>query len=620
MTQHTHRPAGTADDIGCRNLRWSAALLDGLATAGMDTLVLSPGSRSTPLVIAAQRQPQLRLVPIVDERSAAFFALGVARATGRPVAVLATSGSAPSHWYPAVIEAHEAGIPLVLLSADRPPLLRHWGANQTIDQTRLFGAFVRECHDPGLPLDDADAHKALRALGLRAGSISLGPHPGPVHVNLPFDEPLVPRGDCPPSPSYAAWTTAPGPAGTLPQNAGADPGPNPGPDTWLRKRPEPGSVPGSVSALEPALLRLPPGRGLIVCGPGRFDADFPDALARCAARLGLPLLADPLSGLRFGPQATEVISHYDALLRNDAAADGLRPDWVLRFGRAPVSKRLGQWLQGIPALLVDAAGGWSDPSHDVIRRLCVEPTRFCRGLAERAPHSAPDTGPDTAPTGTPCDWLQRWRAADQRVAAIAKEQLAHAPWCEGHIIRALLAQIPAGEALLCANSMPIRQIDCWSGIRADALHLHGNRGVSGIDGQLSTLAGLDCGGPPTWALLGDLSLLHDLSGLLQASRLRRPILVINNGGGRIFDYLPQHGLPDFERLWRTPMEVDLKALCAPFGLRHRLVQNADQLDQALGDATAALVEIRIDADLSRHVHQTYWGRVASAALTQDVCR
>ena len=366
-----------AVDTGCLNLRWCDALLDGLAAAGMTTLVLSPGSRSTPIVLAAQRRTDVDIVPILDERSAAFFALGVASASGRPVALLATSGSAPAHWYPAVIEASAAGIPLLLLSADRPPRLRHWGANQTIDQTRLFGAFVREQHDPGLPRDDAAALKAIRALGLRAGSVSVAPAPGPVHMNLPFEEPLLPAADCPPDP--------------LPAAAPDDPRP-------CRLATAPGQPPPAPS------LTLPAGRGLIVCGPGRFDDDFPAALSRCARRLGLPVLADPLSGLRFGPDADTVISGYDALLRETQSADALRPDWVLRFGRAAVSKRLGQWLAGIPTILVDPAGGWSDPSHDLVQRLCLAPTAVCTALA------------NTDAIATDPRWRDDWLTADRRTA------------------------------------------------------------------------------------------------------------------------------------------------------------------------------------------------------------
>lgn len=565
----------SAIDTGCLNLRWCSALLDGLIAAGMTTLVLSPGSRSTPVVIAAQRRAEIAIVPILDERSAAFFALGVARASERPVALLATSGSAPAHWYPAVIEASEAGVPLILLSADRPPRLRNWGANQTIDQTRLFGAFVREQHDPGLPREDAAALKAMRALGLRAGSISAAPDPGPVHLNLPFEEPLLPAGDCQPA------TTAPGIP--LPCSLNAVPRQPPG-----------------------APFALPAGRGLIVCGPGRFDADFSAALSRCAHQLGLPVLADPLSGLRFGPDSVSVISGYDALLRNATLASALRPNWVLRFGRAPISKRLSQWLDGIPSILVDPAGGWSDPSHDLVQRHCLTPTAACKALV-----------------GTEADpidhrWRDDWLAADRRSAERASQHLARSPWCEGHIVRTLMARIPAGEALLCANSMPIRQLDTWSGTRTAPLTLFCNRGASGIDGQLSTLAGLNHAGlhdgnRPTWALLGDLSLCHDLSGLLLSARLQRPVIVINNHGGRIFDYLPQHGMPGFKELWRTPVDVDLGALAGTFGLPHSLVRDAADFDRALDDAlkldpAGRLIEAVIDGDLSRDVHIKFWGQ------------
>jgi 2-succinyl-5-enolpyruvyl-6-hydroxy-3-cyclohexene-1-carboxylate synthase len=581
--------ASDAAETGCLNLRWCFALLDGLATAGLDLLVLSPGSRSTPMVLAAQRHLGLDIVPILDERSAAFFALGAARASGRPAALLATSGSAPAHWYPAVIEASEAGVPLILLSADRPPRMRNWGANQTIDQIRLFGAFVRESHDPGLPRQQAAAIKAVRALGLRAGSISLGPSPGPVHINLPFDEPLVPMGDC--------QTDARSPVPTGAQ-ATAD-----HPAFGLAIEARSGGAIG-LTRSRPA-VQLPAGLGLIVCGPGRFNAGFAQALRRCAERQGLPVLADPLSGLRFGPESGPMVSGYDALLRNPHIAAELRPDWLLRFGHAPVSKRLGQWLEAIPTILVDPAGGWSDPNHDVIQRLCVDPETLLETLAD-------------AETSRDATWRGRWLAVDRQVQAFADRFLADAHWCEGHMIRTLIGRIPAGEALLCANSMPIRQLDTWSGNRLSPLGLFGNRGVSGIDGQVSTLAGLNHSGVPTWALLGDLSLCHDLSGLLQARRLKRPILVINNGGGRIFDYLPQHGLPDFQALWRTPVDIDLGQLAASVGLEHARVDTATALDRVLSKAMQSadlpvLIEVLIDGDRSRETHQRFWMRVAQAS-------
>jgi len=573
-------------DQGCINLRWAAALLAGLAAGGVRLLVLSPGSRSTPVVLAAQRSPEIDVIPILDERSAGFFALGAARASGRPVALLGTSGSAAAHWYPAVIEASETGVPLVLLSADRPPALRGFGANQTIDQTRLFGAFAREAHDPGLAGADDAALKAIATLGRRCAAVAAGPRPGPVQINLPFAEPLVPAAGC---------------DQTLPTAVTA----------WAADR---GWPPAATPTAALAPILLPPGRGVLVCGPGLFPSTFAQALHETARRLALPVLADPLSGLRFGPAADGVITQYDALLRNRAAAQRLRPDWVLRFGGAPVSKVLGLWLAGIPALLVDPTGGWRDPSHDVQRRIMADPGPVCAALTS-----------STAPDAT---WAQSWQRADARVRNLAEAHRADAPWCEAHLIRTLLARIPAGEALLCANSLPIRQLDTWSGVRGEPLALHGNRGASGIDGQLSTLAGLSQAGPPCWGLLGDLSAVHDLSGWLLGTRLRRPVIVINNGGGRIFDYLPQQGLPGFEELWRTPVAPDLGALAAAFGMVHRRASDAATLREALANAApasavasadaAALVEVCIDADASRAVHVGFWDKVATDALGADV--
>lgn len=585
-------------DTACVNLHWALALLRGLLAGGLRTLVLSPGARSTPVVAAAQRleaRGRLELVPILDERSAAFFALGAARASGRAVALLATSGSAPAHWYPAVIEAAEAEIPLVLLSADRPPRLRAWGANQTVDQTRLFGGFVREFHDPGPPTDAPAALKAQSALGRRALAVAGAPRPGPVHLNLPFDEPLVPSPDC-----LAAAERV--------LDAGS------GPRAAAAAAPAPAAASGGLP-LDP----WPAGPGVIVCGPGTVPAGeaaagagtTAAALRDCAERLGLPVLADPLSGLRAAADGPWM-SNYDALLRNPGAARALRPAWVLRLGRAPVSKTLGRWLEGIPSILAAPGGAWSDPAHDALARLTLTPAVLCAALAATG-------GPAPRP-----DWLARWRAADARVCALARARLEAPHWHEGQVIRALFAAMADGDGLLCANSLPIRQLDTWSAAALPAgagpRRLFGNRGTSGIDGQLSTLAGLNHGGVPCWGLLGDLSAWHDLSGLLLARRLDRPLLVLNNGGGRIFDTLPQRALPDFGRLWNTPVAADLARLAALGALGHWCVDAADALAQALAEAgrRPGLIEVRLDADASLAAHQAFWQQVAEAALVPPV--
>jgi 2-succinyl-5-enolpyruvyl-6-hydroxy-3-cyclohexene-1-carboxylate synthase len=569
--------AGDVPDQACTNLRWSLALLDGLIKGGMRRLVFSPGSRSTPVVLAAQRQPQLELIPVLDERSAAFFALGLARASQRPVGLLCTSGSAPAHWLPAVIEASESGFPLVLLSADRPPELRAWGANQTIDQSRLFGVFVREFHDGGRPDDTPAGRKAMRALGCRAAAVAMGRRAGPVHINLPFPEPLVPAAGCDAKPETAA-TASFSPSGTLPLT----------PSDTLGSHP------------------FPRGRGLILCGPGSYPDDFPEAIWRCAEDLALPVLADPLSGLRFGSASPNCIARYDSLLRNPAAAQALRPDWVLRFGRTPVSHTLTRWLRGTPSILVDPAGRWNDPTHDAFVQVEADPLTLCNWIA------------DAGLVAEDWTWLDIWRHCEQRLDAIVEDHLREAPWCEAQLVRSLIRWLPANSALFSANSLPVRQLDTWSGTSNKPLRVFGNRGVSGIDGNLSTLAGLNDAGVPTLGLLGDLALVHDLSGFLLAPRCRLPFVVINNGGGRIFDYLPQRGLPGLETLWRTPVELELGALAGTFRLLHRPISNTTELTEALEvlsrNGPTGLIEARVDPEISEGVHLGFWQRVQQETI------
>jgi 2-succinyl-5-enolpyruvyl-6-hydroxy-3-cyclohexene-1-carboxylate synthase len=580
-------------DQGCRNLRWALALLDGLVAGGMRQLVLSPGSRSTPLVLAGQRQPELELTPILDERSAAFYALGLARASGRPVGLLCTSGSALAHWFPAVIEASESALPLILLSADRPPELRGWGANQTIDQIRLFGGYVREFHDPGPARDDPAALKMIHALGLRAAAVTRSHWPGPVHLNLPFREPLVP------APAYLAAPIPnirrPG-IGAATSNAPCVRGET-GWSDWAAAR---------------DLVPLMSGRGLICCGPGGWAPAFATSLWASAERLAVPVLCDPLSGLRCGPGSARRITRYDSLLRHPRTAAALKPDWVLRFGRTPVSKTLLGWLADIPTILVDPGPGWSDPNQDVRLKINADATSFCAWLAASELDDLGASPPDP-------DWSAQWSTAERHLDQLTADYLAQAPWCEAHLIVDLLATLPAGDGLLCANSMPIRQLDTWSGSRSDALNIFCNRGASGIDGQSSTLAGLNASGIPTTGLLGDLSFLHDLSGLLLLRQLDRPCIVLNNGGGRIFDSLPQQGLPGFERLWRTPIDLDLGGLLGPFGIAHRTVTDSagftESLAETLGGglSQAGVIEVRLDAEISQAVHQAFWNALQQGA-------
>ena len=550
-------------DTASLNLVWSDRLIDGLAAAGVRQVVISPGSRSTPLVLAVNRHPKLNSWHHPDERSAAFFALGLASHARKPVALIATSGSAPAHWLPAVVEANRSGIPLLLLSADRPPELQACGSNQTVDQIHLFGSQVRGFHDAGAPTEDSLALAHIRRLGIQAAHQSCWPDPGPVHINLPFREPLTPT-QWPPAPS---------------------PGPE-APVTYNQVLPENNQVQRIVRLLTA-------GKGLIVCGPAPHDANFPQAVTPLARHLGCPLLADPLSGLRFGEHDhSQIISRYDSFLRTDMFKTGAKLDWILRFGAAPVSKTLLDYLAGSDATLVLCAprGDWPDPLHQVSEMVRAEPNLFCNALLQMG-----------LTTG-PADWLQRFTQAEAAVdrLSIPPEET---PF-EDVIINELMAALPGQAILLSGNSLPIRQLDSWSGQGEKELRILANRGASGIDGNVSTLLGLAAAGKqPVVGLLGDLAFFHDMNGLLLSRGLDGVIILLNNNGGGIFGMLPQAGLETFEQQWLMPTHLDFSHTARLYELEHQRIELQSQflpaLETALQTKGITLIELMLNREKSR---------------------
>jgi len=503
-------------ETGTLNFRWSQAMIGGFVAAGIRQAVFSPGSRSTPLALAMLRQPGLTCTVAVDERSAAFFALGLAKASRTPVLVLATSGSAPANWMPAVVEASQAGVPLILISADRPPELHDCGANQTIRQIDLFGPQVRACHALGTPVADFEP-AYLHCLAARVSEQARWPHPGPVHINQPFREPLLPAGDPPPlavpSPiSIAAPSLAPDPT--------------------------------EISALAAAIAGRP---GAIVVGELPPQAGFAQALSALAAQLNCPVFAEPLSNLRFGLHPrSHLCVRYNLWLADPLAMAAHQPEWLLRFGAFPVTRHLQNYVAGCSGLqaVVEPWPRWPDPTQRLTHLLRAEPLAVCHALLAATP--AP------APTG----WRTRFTDSE---AAPANGATA------GHLA-VLLDEIPADSALFVGNSLAIRQLDSYSGCGDKPLHFYGNRGASGIDGNISTALGIAAAHGRVVALLGDLTCQHDLGGLALAQGREAIIVAVNNGGGGIFDYLPQSGLPEFEQGWRTPQQISFEHAAATFGL------------------------------------------------------
>jgi 2-succinyl-5-enolpyruvyl-6-hydroxy-3-cyclohexene-1-carboxylate synthase len=556
--------------------RLALTLVDELARAGVTDGCLAPGSRSAPLALALAEHPRIAVHVHVDERSAAFFALGAAKRSGRPVVVLCTSGTAAANFHPAVLEADHARTPLLVLTADRPPELRGTGANQAADQLKLYGPAVRWFCEVGVPADEPAAGRYWRSLASRAWAEAAGPPAGPVHLNLAFAEPLVP-----PDPAAAAADRpAEGRPGGAPWTA-APPG--------VRT-----AAPEDVAALVEAVRNHP--RGLLVAGWG-VDLD-PLAVDAFAAASGWPVLADPLSGARRGPAA---ISAYDGLLRAPGFAGGHRPELVARVGGAPTSKALTAWLDpSVPQILVDPDAGWRDPGRSASLRLAADPSALLAAVAERLRDPAPSRA-----------WLERWLAAD-RVAREAIDGLLD-DWAEpfeGRVARDLVAWVPDGGTLVVGSSMPVRDVDAFAAPR-DGLRFVANRGLSGIDGFVATALGVAAAADePVAALCGDLTLLHDASSLLGAAgRPRGAVLVVcDNDGGGIFSFLPQARLPRerFEPLFGTPHGLDLAALAAAARVPATVVEKAADLLPALHAALAGggtrLVVVRGEraANLARH--------------------
>jgi len=557
-------------DRGDLNLKAAAALLRGLADGGVRRVVLSPGSRSSPLALAASLCPCMETRVLPDERSAAFFALGQARAEGRPVAVVATSGTAPANWYPAVIEASMDQVPLVLVSADRPPELLRTGANQTIDQNRLFGSYPRDFLQ--LPAPEGGDYRMYLSTGRRAADLSSWPSPGPVHVNFAFREPLLPR-------------------------AGADNPVWPEPTAGDPQRPRVSPDPATLGEF---VARQADGPGVIVCGRCDYPPGFAPAIGALAERLGCPVIADPLSNLRWGTHDRgRIVTAADIFLRRSAG--GPQPGWILQFGAVPTSRAVQDWIESSAErlVLITGTGDRADPCRRSSLAIHGDPEQVAVALLDRELVAADAT------------WSARWLDLEASARGLADDPRLRPP--EADVVDALETAVAPGTAVFVGSSMPIRAMDAFSRGRSDPIAAFGNRGASGIDGCVSTLVGLaSC--RPGIGLIGDLALYHDMNGLLAARETPGKLVVIDNGGGGIFGLLPYRDHADFERLWRTPTGLDCGKIASLYGLAHRVAKPGSDLATVLaepdGPGGLCLVEVPVDAEQSWDRYRALW-RAAS---------
>jgi 2-succinyl-5-enolpyruvyl-6-hydroxy-3-cyclohexene-1-carboxylate synthase len=578
------------------NTALASAFVEELARGGLKRAVISPGSRSTPLAVALWRQPEIEVSVIVDERSAGFLALGAAQASGEPVALLCTSGTALANYHPAVCEADESAIPLLVLSADRPPELRGIGAGQTIDQIKTFGSSVRWFCEVGTHAADDEGLLHYRSVACRALSAGRGEvRPGPVHLNLPWREPLAPV------PVEDAVTA------TDPLALHGREGRPLTAVTRLDLEPSQFLLDEVAGHIGDAIA------GVIIAGR-QLDPELREPLAHLARVSGFPILAEPTSQLRCGPHdRSHVIASYDLLLRDEHFAHAVVPELVLRFGEMPTSKPLRAWLaaSGADQIVIDPYGGWNEPTNRAAAILRADPTELASGWAARL------EGLEGRERPVPERWIEAEAAAQ---GVLAGGLGPGDSLTEPALHRALGAAHRDGDLVYTASSMSIRDQEAFlapSG--TDALFLC-NRGANGIDGLVSSgIGAAQASGRPTTIVTGDLGLLHDIGGLAALRDVETPvrIVVVDNDGGGIFHFLPQESALDageFEALLGTPRGVDTAKAAALFDLPHRRLESLADLPEALAAGTG-LIEVKTDRQTNRGIHRSLESRVAQRLAT-----
>jgi 2-succinyl-5-enolpyruvyl-6-hydroxy-3-cyclohexene-1-carboxylate synthase len=578
------------------------AFADELARCGMRAACTSPGSRSAPLALTLAREGRLRCYSHIDERCAGFFALGLAKASGLPVAVTCTSGTAAAELLPAAIEAREARVPLLLLTADRPPELRENGAGQAIDQLKLFGGAVKWFFEVGTHDADRERLRWMRTLACRAYATALEGRPGAVHLNFALREPLVTDEPLADDPT--------GRAGGAP---------------YVRRAP---LVSARGASVAEQMLGESVGaarRGVLVAGrderrPAPGERSLAEAAAAFAEGAGWPLLADPLSGARRGAAA---VAHYDVLLRDAGFSASLQPDLVLRTGDLPVSKPLRTWLAGltdVPQVALDPEGAWQDSAAVLAGSLAVDPAGALDALAGRV-------------VAAEEEWLARWRSGDELAAESILGVLGDSGLCEPAVASELGVLLPDTATLFVASSMPVRDVETFWPVRADPPRVLCNRGANGIDGTVSSAFGAAAAADgPVVLLIGDVALAHDIGGLLAARRLglKLTIVLLDNEGGGIFDFLPvaeaaiarrpepsaEQQQDIYTRHIATPTGLDFSAAASLYGLSHERAEDVcgfrAALERALARENSSIIEVRSDRAANVQLHRRVWSAASSA--------
>ncbi|MGG3466453.1 2-succinyl-5-enolpyruvyl-6-hydroxy-3-cyclohexene-1-carboxylic-acid synthase [Neobacillus pocheonensis] len=560
-----------------------AAFVAELVFSGISDVVVSPGSRSTPMAMVMAEHPELKVHIHVDERSAAFFALGIAKATNRPVAILCTSGTAAANYFPAIVEARYSRVPLIVLTADRPHELREVGAPQAIDQIHLYGHHVKWFAEMALPEKSTEMIRYARTFCARAVAIASAAPAGPVHLNFPFREPLIPKLD------EGLFQASERPEGYVKVRNG---------DLSIND--------GLLKEIAKQLMGKE--KGIIVCG-NNADQEFATAVTKLSGLLKFPILADPLSQLRSGKHSLEhIIDAYDTFLRNEDAKSFLKPDVVIRFGAMPVSKALTIFLKenhDIDQFVIDGGGGWRDPATLSTEMIFCNETLFCEKLYTYLK------------TKSTSRYIEKWK----KINDLTKENMAHirdiAELNEGGLFYQLADFLPEGATLFVGNSMPIRDIDSFFLNNDKGIKVIANRGANGIDGTVSTALGAALYSQPLYLVLGDLTFFHDLNGLIAAKlyNIDINIILVNNNGGGIFSFLPQAEHPKhFELLFGTALNLEFEHAVRMFNGVFTKVKDWDQFHLEMKKTKELkgvnVFEIVTNRDRNRDEHRELWRMVS----------
>lgn len=580
-----------------RNILWCKIFFDELANNNVENAVICPGSRNTPLIIALSENDKIKCHVAVDERSAAFLALGIAKASCKPVVIAVTSGTAVAELYPAIIEAYLQRTPLIVLTADRPVELKDNGANQTINQTNIFANHIRWFFDAGLPEIEFSRLRHIKTIARRAVFYATVRDRGPVHINMPFRTPFEPFEitDEIDQSVYDFFFNQEDYKENLTQNAYVFP-----------------KFAEIKSELFDSLIKFK--KGLFIVGPDNYSNIFLDNLTFSANLLGFPIVADGASQLRFGIRdKSSLVCNYEAYLQYDPLIKKLKPDIILHFGRNFTSKGLGYFLDKTSSqrIVVNAYGDWVDPHNLSNFVLQTDPSIFAEALRQYLLDKKYDNSINP--------WKQKWLQAD-KIAKQTKEKFLKDDLFgfEGKAIPTILETLPHKSSLFVGNSTPIRDLDYFSSELDSEITIFNNRGASGIDGSISTALGIALTGKKTTAIIGDQAFFYDINALGLAKKSQIPLLIIliNNNGGGLFENLPVSKIgKGFQEYFVAPMDLNFKQIVEAFGHKYILAENWDKLKENIGKYrwnNLTVIEIKTDAKKSAEIKNKLWQKIIAA--------